>query len=198
MDDQTIKAYNELAKEYNNETKDFWEHFPSAIIDAFVGLVSGKILDIGSGPGKDGLILQQRRLEITCLDASEEMVKLSSQNGLASVVGDLMSLPFPDESFEGVWAYTSLLHLKKIDIGKAIEEIKRVLKEGGIFFLGMIEGEGEVYRNSSGVGMPRLFAFYKKDELRDILKKTGFEIVFFDQFQPKSKNYLNFISRKIS
>jgi hypothetical protein len=62
----------------------------------------------------------------------------------------------------------------------------------------MIEGDKEEYRESSGVGKPRLFSFYKKDELENILYQAGFEIIYFEQFQPKSKNYLNFICRKRS
>jgi ubiquinone/menaquinone biosynthesis C-methylase UbiE len=169
---------------------------PHTIIDKFCDLTTGKVLDVGSGPGRDGLILQSKGLGVICLDASDAMVKLSSQKGLVSIVGDCLSLPFPEESFNGVWAYTSLLHIKKSEIEIAIGEIYRVLKIGGIFGLGMIEGETEEYRESSGVGKRRLFSFYKKGELENILLKTSFEIVYFEQFQPKSKNYLNFICRK--
>ena len=186
-----------MAGEYDDETKDFWEHFPQTIIDAFVGLASEKVLDVGSGSGSDGLILQRRGLEIICLDASKEMVALSSQKGLVSVVGDFNAIPFSDGSFDGVWAYTSLLHVKKTEIGVALGEIKRVLKDDGIFCLGMIEGEKEEYRESSEIKMLRLFSFYKKEELEALLKQFGFEVVYFEQFQPKSKKYLNFICRKI-
>lgn len=196
MDQQTIRTYNEMAGEYDDETKDFWERFPRTIIDKFSELAHGKILDVGAGPGRDGLILQARGFEVICLDASEEMVKLSSQKGLSSVVGDFLALPFPSSSFDGVWAYTSLLHIKKSEVDIGLEEIKRVLKEGGIFGLGMIEGGAEIYRESSGMGKPRLFSFYQKDELENILKQAGFEVVYFEQFQPGSKNYLNFICRK--
>jgi ubiquinone/menaquinone biosynthesis C-methylase UbiE len=196
MDQQTIDTYNKLAQEYDNETKDFWERFPRTIIDNFSKLVHGKILDVGSGPGRDGLILKQCGLEVICLDASEEMVKLSSEKGLTSIVGDLNSLPFPDASFDGVWAYTSLLHVKKSEIGNSLIEIRRVLKNGGIFGLGLIEGNTEEYRESSGVGKPRLFSFYQKNEVENLLHQNNFQIIYFEQFQPKSKNYLNFICRK--
>jgi ubiquinone/menaquinone biosynthesis C-methylase UbiE len=197
MDQQTIKTYDELAKLYDDETKDFWEHFPRTIIDTFIGLTSGKILDIGSGSGSDGLILQRGGLEVICLDASREMVALSSQKGLTSVLGDFSAIPFPDGSFDGVWAYTSLLHAKKTEIGIALREIKRVLKSDGIFCLGMIEGDKEEYRESSEIKMLRFFSFYKKEELEALLKQFDFEVVYFEEFQPKSKNYLNFICRNV-
>jgi len=99
--------------------------------------------------------------------------------------------------FDGVWAYTSLLHVPKSKVEKPILEIQRVLKLNGIFGLGLIEGETELYRESSGVDKPRWFSFYKKEEVKDLLAKHGFEIVYFEEFKANTKNYLNFISKKI-
>ena len=196
MDKQTVDTYNKMAQEYDYETVDFWERFPRTIFDFFIKSVHGKVLDIGSGPGRDGLILKESGLEVMCLDASEEMVKLSSGRGLDSVVGDFLNIPFPDESFDGAWTYTSLLHISKSDIDKAFLEIKRILKTGGILGLGLIEGSTEEYRESSGVKMPRLFSFYQKKEVENLLEKHGFKITYFESFKPGSKNYLNFIAEK--
>jgi len=196
MDQKTIDTYNELAEEYDKETSDFWERIPHTIINKFTELTQGKVLDVGSGPGRDGLILESLGLNVVCLDASEAMVKLSTEKGLESVVGDFNALPFLDESFDGVWAYTSLLHVPKSEVLKPISEIWRVLKIGGTFGLGLIEGDTELYRESSGVGKPRWFSFYKKEEIENILQNNGFEIIYFEEFKPSSKNYLNFISKK--
>ncbi len=67
---------------------------------------------------------------------------------------------------------------------------------GGILGLGMIEGDNELYRESSGVNKPRWFAFYKREELENLIVNNGFEIKYFESFNPKTKNYLNFIARK--
>jgi ubiquinone/menaquinone biosynthesis C-methylase UbiE len=198
MDRKTIDAYNELAEEYDAETSDFWERFPQAIIDKFAELAKGKVLDVGSGPGRDGVILKNKGLEVTCLDASEAMVKLSEKRGLVSVIGDFNALPFPDGSFDGVWAYTSLLHVPKSEIGKPLEEIRRVLKTNGAFGLGLVEGDTELYRKSSGMEKERWFSFYSKDKIKNLLKDHGFKEVYFEEFKPATKNYLNFISKKIN
>lgn len=186
-----------MAREYDEETSDFWERFPVSIFKKFRESVSGKILDLGSGPGREGLILKKSGLEVVCLDASEEMVKITRQKGLESIQADLMKIPIEDQFFDGVWAYTSLLHIPRNDLPKALKEISRVLKEGGIFGLGMIEGDNQEYRESSGVNLPRLFTFYTKERLEKSLQKAGFEIIYYEEFQPKSKKYLNFISKKI-
>jgi len=162
MDQKTIDTYNKMAKEYDDETSDFWERFPKTFINKFTELTKGKILDVGSGPGRDGLLLKESGLEVVCMDASESMVALSKQKGLESVVGDFGSLPFADKSFGGVWAYTSLLHIPKSEIYKAIQEIRRVLKDDGIFGLGLIEGDSEEYRESAGVNMQDYFHIIQK------------------------------------
>ncbi len=190
MDQTTIDTYNELAREYDQETTDFWDRFPRTIFDKFIELTKGKILDVGSGPGKDGLVLQKAGLDMICLDASEQMVKISTERGLSSIVGDFNNLPFEDKSFDGVWAYTSLLHVPKAKVEKPLSEIRRVLKSSGIFGLGLIEGDTELYRESSGVGKPRWFSFYKKDEVEKLLANHDFE-----EFKVNTKNYLNFISK---
>lgn len=193
MDQKTIDTYNKVAREYDEETADFWDRFPRDVFKKFTDLVRGRLLDVGSGPGRDGLILKDAGLEVVCIDASSEMVKIAKGRGLNAIEGDFMDLPFSDGEFDGVWAYTSLLHIPKSDIAKALLEIKRVLKTGGVLGVGMIEGEGEVYRESSGINMPRLFSFYKKEELQNILQENGFQEVFFEEFEPKTKKYLNFI-----
>jgi len=195
MDNTTIQTYNLMAQEYDDETADFWDRFPRTFFEKFTELSQGKILDVGSGPGRDGLILKENGLDVTCLDASEAMVKFCQAKGLRSVLGDFMAMPFADNSFDGAWAYTSLLHIPKADAPKAFSEIKRVLKDGGILGLGLIEGETEGYRESSGVGMPRWFSYFTREEVEGLLESNGFEIVYFEQFKPNSKNYLNFISQ---
>ncbi len=198
MDTQTIKTYDKMAKEYDDETADFWQRFPRTFFDKFIFLTKDSVLDVGSGPGRDGLIIKEKGLDVVCLDASAEMVKLSAEKGLKSVVGDFNNLPFEDQTFGGVWAYTSLLHIPKSDIGKPLAEIRRVLKKEGILGLGMIEGKTEGYRQSAGVNLPRYFAFYEKAEIEKLLTKHGFKVVYFEQFKPGSKNYLNFIAQKIN
>ncbi len=184
-----------MAKEYDDETFDFWDKFPRTFIDKFAELAKNKVLDIGSGPGRDGLLLKERGIDVVCLDASEQMVSLCEKKGLKTVHGDFNKLPFENNSFDGVWAYTSLLHIPKSNTSKPFEEIRRILKKGGFLGLGLIEGDTEGYRQTSGVNRPRWFSFYTKKETENLLEKYGFEIIYFEQFKPRTKNYLNFIAR---
>ena len=113
MDKLTIDAYDKSSKEYDTETVDFWERFPMGIIERFsdeVG-VGGKVLDSGAGPGRDGLLLKDRGHDVVCIDASSSMVEACKQRGLDAMKGDFLNLPIENGEMDGVWAYTSLLHI---------------------------------------------------------------------------------------
>ncbi len=198
MDKRTIHTYNLLAKKYDQDTADFWTKFPVGFIEKFAKEVNGGfVLDVGSGPGRDALILKKHNLDVICLDASKEMVNLTIQKELPTIKADFLKIPFNNKSFSGVWAYTSLLHIPKKDLKKALKEINRVLIYNGVLGLGMIEGEKQLYRKSSDISQPRLFAYYKKQELEKTLQSLGFEILHYLEFQPGTKKYLNFLARKI-
>ncbi len=196
MDLTTITTYNQLAQAYDDETVDFWARFPGEFVDEFAKRNSGKVLNVGSGPGRDSAFLRDRGVDVTCLDASEAMIAMTEAQDFQSVLGDFNAMPFADGEFDGVWAYTSLLHVPKSEIDTSMKEISRVLKSGGVFALGMIEGEFDDYRSTSGVGAPRWFGFYTKAEMEEVLKRNGFETIHFAEYKPGTKNYLNFIAKK--
>ncbi len=196
MDKQTIDSYNQMAKQYDDETEEFWNRFPRTFLDKFIELSGEKILDVGSGPGRDGLLIQERGKEVIGVDASEAMVKMSSERGLYSVAAEFNSLPFENSSFDGVWSYTTLLHVPKSSVTTPLQEISRVLKPAGIFALGLIEGHTEGYQEKRHVNRPRWFSFYQKDEVCDLCRDHGFKLLHFETFTPRSKNYLNFIFQK--
>ena len=47
--------------------------------------------------------------------------------------GNILNLPFEDESFDGVWTHASLVHLETTEeVVRALREFNRVLKPGGV------------------------------------------------------------------
>jgi ubiquinone/menaquinone biosynthesis C-methylase UbiE len=196
MDRPTIEAYDKMSLEYDARTSDFWQRYPRTITNRFADLIHGRVLDIGSGPGRDAEILRNLGLDVVCLDASKTMVEMTRGKGFESVVGDFSALPFGDASFEAVWAYTSLIHEPKAAVTTALQEIHRVLVPDGAFALGLIEGGEEGYQSISNIPLPRWFSFYTQPEAESLVTAHGFTILHFEEFQPGSKKYLNFICRK--
>ena len=114
-DQETIKTYDLMAQEYDEETADFWSKFPYKIFDKFTANLpnNGLVVDIGRGQGRDALILEDHGFQVVCLDASQTMINLTRLKGLTSELADFLQIPFPNNTFDGAWAYTSLLHVSK-------------------------------------------------------------------------------------
>ena len=116
------------------------EHFPSTIdpriqhvqiILKYFGPLGGKkVLDAGCGKGRFARVLLDRNpsAEIWGLDISEEMLRYVPA-GIHTRAGSLTELPFPDETFDFLYATESLEHA--VEIEKAVGELCRVLKPGG-------------------------------------------------------------------
>ena len=196
MDKRTIDSYNAKAQEYADETLPFWnDHHQRRVLENFAACIpaGGSVLNVGSGPGYEGVILRDLGLNVVCVDASDTMIDLSRSHQLESVLGDLLELPFDESEFDGVWAYTSLLHVPRSDYATALQEATRVLKPDGVLGLGMIAGNGQEYRDSMGAAHERLFSYFEPHELESSLKKAGYEIAYSTSHTPKKRTFLSYI-----
>jgi len=197
MDNVTRALYEKYAYMFEEQDKRY--PFNDFIDDAdiFMRFLQGKkILDLGSGPGRDSQFFKERGLNPLCLDISQEMIKLCQEKGLETQVGDLEKLPFEDSSFDGVWAYTSLLHVPKIKFSKILSKINNILIPQGIFYLGMKEGNFEGMVKSEKYGeSERFFSLYRDLELRKILSDF-FDIVHFSKVELGEAVFLNYLCKK--
>jgi ubiquinone/menaquinone biosynthesis C-methylase UbiE len=100
----------------------------------------GRILEVGSGPGRLAVKLAEASpgIRVTGIDITPEMVQmagsLAGRRGVADRVefqiADVVALPFPDASFDAVVSTFSLHHWRKP--GEGLAEIHRVLRPGGV------------------------------------------------------------------
>lgn len=113
---------------------------PVAADVAAAAPVGGRVLDVGCGPGHLSMRLAgEHGLEVTGLDLDPEMIERARANAeqLGAdrggrplfLVGDVASLPFPDDSFDLVVSTMSMHHWD--DPAAGLTEIARVLRPGG-------------------------------------------------------------------
>ena len=198
-DKRTIAAYEKYAQVYDEEVKDFWENFPTEFINEFsAGLPGNRVLSLGSGSGRDALLLRNCGLEVICVDASKKMVDITSSLGFESVCATFTDFDYGSESFDGIWAYTSLIHVPKLEAKKIIKRICAALRTDGLFVFGAIEGKtaGMIERDTMP-GSLRFFKLYERDELRRLIESCGFDFVYECDYQPNTKTYLNQIYRRL-
>lgn len=89
-------------------------------------LPRGRLLDLGSGTGAAGPILEG--FEVVAVDPVRPMLSLSPIELRVAGLGE--ALPFPDGSFDGVFSAYVFRNLSSVD--KTLGEIHRVLRPGGV------------------------------------------------------------------
>ena len=97
------------------------------------------LLDCGCGPGSitvglaavvtPGRVIGLDR-ELCQVERAQSLVAEQARNNLSFVVGDVYHLPFPDATFDAVFAHNVLEHLS--NPLQALKEMRRVLKLGGV------------------------------------------------------------------
>ena len=185
-----------------DKTRDYWNFVRNYLADCFNiffnQLPGRNILDLGSGPGRDALFFRENGFQPICVDIATNMARATHRQGLLSCVGDAEELPFADNSFAGVWAYTSLLHMPKNKFPDALREIERVLDDSGVLFLGMKEGCFDGFAPvQNECDISRYIALYTHEELLVRLQKSKFDVVHSSSVRPDKTNvYLNYVCKK--
>ena len=164
-----------------------------------------RVLEIGVGLGTDHLQFARAGAKTTGIDLTPRCIELTAerieQEGLESDlrVMDAERLEFEDDSFDAVYSFGVLHHVPSTE--RAFQEVRRVLKPGGVFLGGLYSRESYFhayivlnwalrgrflhqpyeslladveYSTSDARPLVRLFG---KEELRAILLETGFSDV---------------------
>ncbi len=154
-------------------TKNFLDSLPK----------DSKLLDLGCGNGRN--MFYRNDLKTTGFELSQELCDIVSKKGGNIIKGNIIDLPFDDESFDTILCIAVYHHLDNTeDRKKAINEIHRVLKKGGKCFIQVwaMEQPFESRRkftkrdeyvswNDNGVKKLRYYRIYPKGELEEEIIK---------------------------
>ena len=177
-------TFNKQAEKY--DTSDYSKYprecYPF-VLNAINNIHFNKVLDLGCGTGVilKGISSINSDVELFGLDLSENMIAKATQRlGTTATlsVGDAENLPYADNTFDLVCCVESFHHYPNPK--KALSEINRVLKNGGLFlfcdtwtrspirqilnFFIRFSSDGDVH-------------IYSENEISKLLKVTGFEMV---------------------
>lgn len=157
-----------------------------------------KWLDAGCGTGTLSRELAGRGCQVTGVDASSKMISVAKAQQAARPmaaqvdfreVTTIESLPFPDQSFDGVLCASVLEYVP--DVERCLTEIGRVLRPGGLFLLSipnrrslLRQGFKFAHAVSSRLSPRPLFRYLEfstfdtsSDNATSILQRHGFVVL---------------------
>jgi len=138
-----------------------------------------RLLELGSGPGRDGQFFRDSGLSVVCTDLSAAMAELCREKGLEAHVMDFLHLDFPAQSFDAVFAMTCLLHVPGASLPAVLRSINRVLRPGGLFYMGVYGGHNAEGPMPDDDYQPkRFFAYYEDHQIIKVLSAV-FDLVYF-------------------
>lgn len=179
----------------------YWDGFAN-IYDSFINRVFSKtydsilenllsdlnsdnnVLDIGTGTGIIPFNICSKVSSVVGVDISSEMIRVANQKqeklnirNISFQVQDSYNLTFPDKTFDVVIA-SNLLHIV-YEPDKPLKEVKRVMKDDGIFIAPTLCAGESAGKRVTAVIAGALFGFmvvnkWTINEFKDMLKENGF------------------------
>lgn len=197
------KVYDELAPYWGQDkTLHDWREDDLIRFAKLVGK-GAKVLDLGCASGYQSHLLRDRGLNVVGLDLSPRMINRARKTvqGVEFVVGDMTRMGFDANAFDGVYARAALLHIPKRLIPKVLKSVNKILKDNGIFYLAVKEGEdeSEIEDERHGIKVRRFFSFFTDNEIKKFLQDANFSIetVNFYKRDDGTTNWIKIFARKV-
>lgn len=193
---KAIETYNKYAKIYADRTFNVILQFQQT---EFISLLPGKkILDIGSGSGRDAKHFKEEGMDVIGIDISdgllEEAKKRASEVDFKKM--DMLNMSFKENSFDGIWIAATLSDIEKKDAKRFLEDCKKILKEKGVIYISVKEGQGEKIEKKDYLGNEeRFYSFYTKQELINLLEEIGFKILKSRKTEDMNNNWIEVFAR---
>ena len=145
MSENELVDFDEFAEDYREiHTKnvqslsgadsDYFSEYK--IVEVATLLENARILDFGCGDGNSAVYIQKHihGYEYSGIDVSEKSVRKAAERNLRGCAFshyDGRNIPFPDETFDVVFASCVFHHIDEADHIPMLNEIRRVLRTGG-------------------------------------------------------------------
>jgi ubiquinone/menaquinone biosynthesis C-methylase UbiE len=189
QDNSSNAVYDVFANFYRNYIiKPYLDHFLKRHFKK-----GQKVLHAGCGSGKvDANIVDF--LSVTALDISPpalEIYKAVNKNKAQVIEGNIFSLPFDNESFEGIYNLGVMEHFTEEEIVEILLEFKRVLKPGGkiVLFIPPVFGLtvqvldfahfvlNKILRKNVTLHPAEISRVRSKKHIQGLIEKAGFKFV---------------------
>jgi ubiquinone/menaquinone biosynthesis C-methylase UbiE len=156
--DSEAPKWNQLYRERGLKSAIFAQRQSIALqwLTQSLKLSDCEVLDVGCGAGPASVALARRGARVTAIDSVPRMVSLTRRSAeeagltaqIEASVGDVHSLDFPEKKFDAVVAIGVIYWLHSPE--RALSEILRVLKPGGLLVVSADNARRLTYRLDPG------------------------------------------------
>jgi SAM-dependent methyltransferase len=184
MSEELQSSYDRVAENYARHFRDEMDKKPCdrKMLDWLAEKVngSGVICDMGCGPGQVAGYLHSRGVKVCGVDLSPAMVQQAQKlhPDIPFQRGDMLTLAdVADDSYGGIAAFYSIVHLPRQKLVRALQELKRVLRPKGVLLLAFHIGQETKHLDElldKEVSLD--FFFFETEEVKDYLRAAGFEL----------------------
>jgi ubiquinone/menaquinone biosynthesis C-methylase UbiE len=197
------KYWKKRAKDYDKLQWAKREDYIKSFLEVCDPQKEDTVLDLGTGTGTIAHAISPQVKDVIGVDISEDMLSEAQKHNRSTNIqflrGDIRDLPFLDNSFTKVTARMVFHHLIR-GLKKAVKEVYRVLKPGGIFCL----SEGvppdrcveKFYKEVFRLKEKRLTFF--PEDLKEMIHIGGFKDVNFKEYTMKHCSIRNWLSNDTS
>lgn len=188
----TRQAYNLAAQKYHdlfhNEMNE--KAYDRNLLDSFAARFNkdSLICDAGCGPSAHiGRYLFEKGIKVVGVDISEKCIELARINNLEMKFecADISSMPFNDNTFDGLISYYSIINTPKIYVNRMFSEFRRVLKPDGFLLVAVKAGTTEGYVDDLlGIKTKTYFSLFTEEEIVKYFSEAGLLLEFIDKRNP--------------
>lgn len=179
--DKTSASYDRIAADYARHLYHELDGKPidRAILDLFAAQLAGRgtVCDMGCGPGHIARYLADRGLAMIGVDLSPGMVAQAAalNPDIEFYQGNMLALDQPAESWAGIAAFYSIIHIPREQVVAALTEMRRVLKPGGLLLLAFHMGDEDLHETEIwGQPIDLEYTLYGADEMKGYLEQAGY------------------------
>lgn len=176
----TIKAYEAgldtyIAAEIHQTTGSVkeWLDFSLSLLPA-----NAYVLELGSADGRDAQYMEDAGFKVDRTDVASSFVEFMKSKGKNARLLDALTDDFPVHA-DMIYANAVLLHFDDTQTKQVLHKVHKCLSPNGYFAFSVKIGEGESWSESK-LGMPRFFNYWSAEKLKEVLRSSGFKIVYFE------------------
>jgi len=188
----TLQAYGQAMERWREASAEAVTGSQLAFLERLLTVVppGARVLEIGSGSGRDADWLEAHGLVVRRTDGCQAFVDALRASGREAELLDVLHDPMPG-GFDLVYASAVLLHIEAADLPAVLEKLAGAAP---LIAFTLKVGDGAQW-STAKIGLPRYFQYWTEEALRQVLACTPWQVELLEQRPGLRDDWLKVICR---